>query len=538
MPLENTKDALPVFILGNAIMTPDVVQKLTDGPGAPLQLPMAEFQRLQSLEFGRKAPLLHSGGAWLNFHDGEVTYLNKDKLWKPGVTRMPFTDQGSARTRADALLGNHQLLSITADPDVDFAFERIAGTRVAIFDAVTGLRLPSTDNKPYFEIDQQVCYALHVKAIDPDTGTAIRLPVLGRGTTGRVIVGPGGEVFGLYYGIRLVAGRLDSLRVIPAEESFAVYRQLLGHREIRNPRTYLAYKRVDDDGGALWPVWVHRADARLENDWSALKEVALTAVKGLGVPETVSGPPSDDPPLEDVGPGPGVLAAAYWMTGVARSSDLNATRFLSELQGKGLRVAMARGGRDAVVTDWNSVPDQPVDNVNIVFYSGHADQRRILLRDPVSGGDRYFLKTTPVTFGNQGAQSLDWVVISACGPMQDRALPADAINGAPDVFGWRGLFKGLHMLLGHGTEVGDSPEEGELFAQLCLAGHSVAEAWFITSIQLAGGRLQTWPGILYPRMANDEGTLQNRLWGFAPAGTPIVEPPQSPEQFVAVWVPA
>jgi hypothetical protein len=509
----SNRDALPFFRLGRPRMTDEKIRRLTEPPPSP--------------------PLMSHGDSterWFRFQDGELHYFDRTRIWRAGLESVDFRDAEGAARVADDLLRRADLLLDGGDVSLNLAW--IAGTRCAVFDVAAGQRLHYPPGRPYVELDQQVCYRLEVAIEHPVIG-GHRVPVIGRGTTARVVVGPGDSVLGLHYGLREIVERVDHAIFIPEEESRREYRLRMGRRlEIRNHTTRLAYRRVAYRGTpTLWPVWVHSAEGLFEDDWMQLKFVTLSAIQGDGsLPAGLTCQAGGRVEVREEPNGDGYRIAAYWPLDATPCSATNATRFLQRLRGQQFTMALVRGDGLASVSDWTAPEGQIVDTANVVFYSGHADHERWLLVDPETRGRAFFTKDHPVPFGDQGEQSLDLIVISACGPMQDKTT-----GGSQDVFRWCSLFKGLHMLLGHGTEVGDSAEEGETFAEYCLAGMTVAEAWFTTACDLSGGHVQSWPGVLFPRDASGRSTFENQL---KRDGAVFAEPPDAPTQFVAVWVPA
>ena len=518
----NDESTLPIFRLGDGRMTRDILDRLTHGANAPL--PPVEPGPPPPGNIMSRAPL----GPRLDFVDGDTTYIHQGKLWRPSPEPVDFTDEVGAIEKAEQVL---RPVGLLAQDHPDIAFERRStdGTRIAIFDTETQQRVPA-NGKAFVQLDLQVRYSLFARVDHPTFGDDQRVPVIGPGSTAGVTVGPGGEVLGLRYGARRVTARIDGFEMISKADSAEALLKTLKPLDVRINDSVAAYKHViDKDGPLLSPVWVHSADVRVYGRWFPLKRMTLSAIRGgrLRSGLTCGGPA---PPSIKTNPnGPVPRAAAYWLTGPGWCNEANAKRFLGDLQAAGWTIALAHGGNEAIVTDWTKQGSQLVDGANIVFYSGHADGDGWSLKEP-SGAAASFDKPPSVTFGDQGPRSLNWIVISACGPMQDLAVESPQ----HDVFKWRGMFNGLHMLLGHAVEIGDDPEEGRRFVKRCLAGYSVAEAWFLAASDVGGGILETWPGILYPRNADDEGTLGNKLAGN---GQPV-EPSVPPKQFVAMWVPS
>ena len=122
--------------------------------------------------------------------------------------------------------------------------------------------------------------------------------------------------------------------------------------------------------------------------------------------------------------------------------------------------------------------DNYVDNADFVFYTGHANINGWVLA--VTGGDGWLDFTeTGASPGNPGdlwgQSKLEWVMIAACGPLQDDVI----FGGGGDVFArWDGAFDGIHTLLGYGAITYDNTDEGRKVAQYCKGGSTVINSWF------------------------------------------------------------
>jgi len=119
------------------------------------------------------------------------------------------------------------------------------------------------------------------------------------------------------------------------------------------------------------------------------------------------------------------------LSGLA-GSQANALGFETELLADGWQKGFNWGDEAAWESDWNKYDDSYVDAVDFVFYTGHANGDGWMLSPPNDG----FLSLSEVggPLDRWGKQDCEWIVIAACGPLQD-----DLINGpgGGDVFRWR-----------------------------------------------------------------------------------------------------
>lgn len=151
------------------------------------------------------------------------------------------------------------------------------------------------------------------------------------------------------------------------------------------------------------------------------------------------------------------------------------------------------------------------DSVDLTFYTGHANGTGFLFCSNVSDG---FLRFTDAHWGNS---NLEWLVIAACGPLQDD-------HGAWRSR-WGGAFEGLHLLLGYGNESFDDVTEGATFAKYLLAADSpmpVRQAWVTTATEV-----QPDDQVIYGVMgAYGPGwTMPNyddHFWGKGPVGPDLI----------------
>ncbi|WP_437496306.1 DUF6345 domain-containing protein [Sorangium sp. So ce1099] len=147
------------------------------------------------------------------------------------------------------------------------------------------------------------------------------------------------------------------------------------------------------------------------------------------------------------------------------------------------------------------------DSVDLTFYTGHANGVGFVFCSAMS--DR-FLHFSDAHWGNS---NLEWMVVAACGPLQDDA-------GAWR-FRWSSAFEGLHLLLGYATESFDDTTEGSMFADYLLddaSPTSIRQAWSTTAIEV-----QPDDEVIYAVMgAYGPGwTLPNyddHFWGKGPVG--------------------
>ena len=133
-----------------------------------------------------------------------------------------------------------------------------------------------------------------------------------------------------------------------------------------------------------------------------------------------------------------------------------------------------------------------------------------------------------------GKQDCEWIVIAACGPLQD-----DLINGpgGGDVFRWRPAFDGLHMLLGYATTSFDNTEEGRLLVQNAkgspgIPPKTVRASWFRAAIGSQPAGQGVWVGALWG-ISPGANPGNDHIWGHGS----VSADPKSPTTWIAMWSP-
>lgn len=164
-------------------------------------------------------------------------------------------------------------------------------------------------------------------------------------------------------------------------------------------------------------------------------------------------------------------------------SQNNAQGFVDEMGAEGWQERFNWGNQDAWKSDWVSDDDNYVDDVDFVFYTGHAGPDGWQL---ARNGEADWINFSEVgTSPNMpsdlwGQENLEWAVIAACGPLQD-----DVINGGGNVFDrWRAAFDGLHLLMGYSAVTYDNEEEGQRIASYARSGMTLMQAWFRTAQEI------------------------------------------------------
>lgn len=234
-------------------------------------------------------------------------------------------------------------------------------------------------------------------------------------------------------------------------------------------------------------------------------------------------------------------AGTSWigLSGGLAGSQANAQGFVNELAAEGWDIRFNWSDANAWESDWRSNDDQWVDAVDFVFYTGHANMDGWVLSNP-DDGFLQFSETgaNPAAPGDLwGANNLEWVVIAACGPLQDDVITP----GGGDVFQrWDGAFDGLHVLMGYGAITFDNTEEGKRLAGYSRSGMRLIDAWFRTGQEIQpatnGAGAPNGPTVYVSAMYGTKAGVSpgsDHLFGHGS----VSSDPTGPTGFVAMWSP-
>jgi hypothetical protein len=247
----------------------------------------------------------------------------------------------------------------------------------------------------------------------------------------------------------------------------------------------------------------------------------LTASASADIPANIQQGPSKSSSTSGGGIGPKIVGVndvgTEWIgtTAGLDGSSANAGGFVSRFSSAGgTTVRFNWGDHDAFERDFKDPAlggDDAnwVDNVDAVFYTGHAGGEGWVFTSAV-GDD--FLHYTEARYGQT---DLEWLAIAACGPLEHGPYPDDW------TFRWPRVFKGLHLLCGYDNESFDNSDEGRKWADYMLRGNTVAQAWLQTGIEVQwGAALRV--GVL--GVADETGAcnVNDHYWGKGTVGPDIL----------------
>lgn len=490
----------------------------------------------------------------VNLKKGSVWVADRSQLWNPDVEPR-LIGLGEAEGVVRRYLEKYALLP-TSGGDIALRVERIstASTCVATFNASSKKR----QDRP---LDVHISLGVQVAVPSSEGASRLFLPVLGEIGKIGVSLGNEGQIIAYNGAWRHGDGVETQSQIIPQEESDARFRKLLAGLRIESFESSLAYQAfaLDGDRTYLCPVWIYQASAWFGDRVIPLRNIPLPATE-FG-PELA--PQSPQPPRSKrATPAPwakGVPedykrrtlafsrtspyeAGTSWigLSGGLHGSQNNAKGFCDELRTDGWNINFNWGDQNAWESDWRRNDDDWVDAADFVFYTGHADGNGWVLSSPDDGRLDYTeVGSAPANPGDlYGQQDLEWVIVAACGPLEDDVISA----GGGDVFDrWDGAFDGLHLLLGYGSVTNDNEDEGKRVIQYARNGSTLIDAWFRTGREIqpstngwtAPFGPTVWVGVMYAYGSGQTSPYNDHLWGHGS----VAPDPKLPDTLVAIWTP-
>lgn len=433
-----------------------------------------------------------SGGFWA---------ADDAQLWNTDL-KPNLVDAKIALRMADDLAKKYNLLPAVKGP-LRLSPGRVAGT----FYAQESEAAPGRYQREEHQLDISVNYDITLAVQIEGSETQQEIPIIGGGGKFQVTLGDAGNLIG-YQGLwrDIVEDGTKQYTVIPkakADKQFlSSAKQLSDTIEINSTIAYFSAP-YGQSQAVLYPVYVYDGTAKVGNEVIQLRRSYVPATEFGPIDTWVS---EQLPPRKPNGP---AVRHRSLRPRSADDSTLEAgTEWLGVPYGLRLTEKNAKGFRDQIVagtggwninfnfgntlvwdTDFTTHDDTWADAVDFLFYTGHANQNGWLANSPDTGVTKVVDFSTVGSFPGSpgdlwGQQDLDWLVIAACGPLQDDAF----ISGGHSAFDrWRGAFDGLHTMFAYGTVSADTDDEGRRLIKYAQEGTKLVDAWFRAAKELQGG---------------------------------------------------
>lgn len=187
----------------------------------------------------------------------------------------------------------------------------------------------------------------------------------------------------------------------------------------------------------------------------------------------------------------------------------NVGGFLRKARDANIEVAFNFGDKAAYHRDFAKETDEfGIEQVDLTFYTGHATGLGFSFE---SERDRQMFFSEQASWGEQ---DLEWLVIAACGPLQEVEF------GIPWWRQWGNAFNGLHLILGYANITYDNNREGAILGhEIFENSQALRQAWASTATSI-----QTSSEIYAVMGVWDTNGLNNyndHFWGLGPVGPDI-----------------
>jgi hypothetical protein len=523
---------LPVFPLSPAPGDDGDLKRLASVLFGAEQL---EIEELDDRVVGRSGSIVVeldriSGGIWA---------ADQEHLWNASA-EPSLVPEENAYDVAGEFLDRLQVLPRFKE-DAPFALTQLGlgGTEVAT---------RTNGRRTRHRLDIQARYGVAVRNPGVDGAPGL-LPVVGGGGKFALRLGDGGRPVA-YQGLWRPAGDAEIVEALDAKEAEEQFAELMKDVEVAEARSSLAYHSapVSADQRVLTPVYVFSSIIIVGGKTVPARLVTIPATElGPQPPKPTPQPTRERQPgrLGQLAPRRGARAVnpfeagTSWigLSGGLAGSQANARGFVDGLAADGWNVNFNWGDGNAWESDWRSNDDTWVDAADFVFYTGHADQNGWVLSSPDDGSLTFSeVGAAPATPGDLwGQQDLEWVIVAACGPLQDDLL---ATGGGDVLARWDGAFDGLHTLMGYGAITFDNTEEGERIVKYAKLGTPLIDAWFRTAQEIqpstndagAPDGPDVWVGAMWVTRAGAD-PRPDHLWGHGS----VSPDPTSPTGLACMW---
>lgn len=472
---------------------------------------------------------LASGGIW---------GADESSLWNP-LLKPRLLQATEAIAKADKVLHQHNLVPGLEEP---FRFGKPGVGSTWFASRTNGKRVDRC-------LDMQVWYPIMVGDY----------PIIGGGGEYKVIFGDKGKVIGLSGCWRPVTQALQAT-LIDQQTVDERFRAITRGLRIEAFRSYLAYYAAPafHTQDFLYPVYVYQGTAAFGDRRVPMRQIIVPATDfgpPLVMPEpqprrkraprsvSVGGDRKEEPRRAYAARQPWHPweAGASWIgaSGGLAGSQANAQGFVDEWEAAGWHIDFNVGDGNAWETHWRRNDDEWVDNADFVFYTGHANENGWILAAPDDGSlDFWEVGAAPEAPGDLwGNQDLEWVIIAACGPLEDDIIAA---GGGDALDRWDGVFDGMHILMGYGAVTVDNEDEGRRVSQYAKGGSSLVDAWFRTANEVqpaSNGYPAPYGPTVYVGAVWAGRDDIDPFWDHAWGSGSVSDDPTNPTWISAMWTP-
>ncbi|ADI14067.1 DUF6345 domain-containing protein [Truepera radiovictrix] len=466
---QNTRE-LPVFVLQDSGVGAEQVQRLLEGVGVTAKISQADPSApISYLDKARFMAVPSRTVARGTSKEGEGPVIRQVLDLEALKRRRPLPAQDALGRALEALRGAGML------PDTVSKYVRAEPrAEYSTFEA--------TDRKgnvlARVNLDTHVLFDLRLSVAD-----GVRLT--GPGAKVKLVFGPSGRATQLYYGLYGLE-EAGSVAVLGAQDAQEACAKALSRGAQVNPErvtTELLYYVPNAQGKLgsvkVTPSYLCESRVTLGDRTLDSRSVLIDAATGKPRFNARPAPGRPAPQIAQNTPSQNTLEpqrlgrvdAGTEYVGVSQGlggSQANAGGFTNTMNARGVPVQFHWGDFSAWESDFKD-PSRGgndrayVDDVDITFYTGHADGNGFTFP---GANDDGFLEYTDAVWGER---DLEWLVIAACGPLQETE------GGLSHVQRWGPAFRGLHQMLAYATVSFDNTSEGRILAENLLG---IRILWF------------------------------------------------------------
>lgn len=500
---------LPVFVLQDSGVGAEQVQRLLDSVGVTAKISKADPSApISYLDKGRFMAVPSRTVARGTSKEGEGPIVRQVLDLEALKKRRPLPAQDALGRALEALRGAEML------PDTVSKYVRAEPrAEYSTFEA--------TDRKgnvlARVNLDTHVMFDLHLSVAD-----GVR--VTGPGAKVKLVFGPSGRATQLYYGLYGLE-EAGSVAVLPTQDAQEACARALARGRVQPERvtTELLYY-VPNAQGKLGSVKItpsYLCESRVTVGDRTLDSRGVLIDAETGKPRfnarLAPGRPAPQIAQNTLEPQRlGRVDAGTEYVGVSQGlggSQANAGGFTNTMRARGVPVQFHWGDFSAWERDFKD-PSRGgndrayVDDVDIAFYTGHADGNGFTFP---GANDDGFLHYSDAVWGER---DLEWLVIAACGPLQEME------GGLSYTQRWGGAFRGLHQMLAYANVSFDNTSEGRIMAENLLGvrilwfdigAKMVRHAWVETATQVQPSSV-TW-AIMGPFGPGYTHNYNDFFWG-------------------------
>jgi hypothetical protein len=483
--------------------------------------------------------------------DRSIYIVNNSKLWRPSENTKSMDKHRATKIVANTFEHNG-LLSIDDNNNLNQIIKTEMLDPLPSYLSVLNTETNKRDNTI---LDYRLRFKKSIKLEDFSYEQLHEIPIVGPSNKLGLTVNYNEDIVAINANVIVIDPIHFESRVIAREEADRLFKKITEKLRVQSYSANLIYyeqsSRENPEKKYLSPHWAFKSTINLDGRLVSNKIIMIPATEHEPIRTTptilskrlnVSEQPRYE--IRDLTHSFDYKIGTSWIgpAGGLLLSEDNASGFINGLEDIGWRTVFNHGDCQAWLSDWISNNDTFVDKVHLVFYAGHCGPEGWYLVNPSDCTEQTLLNSyvgsIPEHPGDKwGNGDLNWIIISACGPFEDDLISPGGGNALDR---WKGMFDGLHMVLGYGSTTIENDAEGKRFVRYCLEGQSILSSWFRSAIEIQetyNDDVPPWGPITYVSAmwaSNDTSNpFNDHLFGYGP----VSSDPTDPKKIHCLWVP-